>query len=448
MAKKKGMKRRDFLKGAAATCALGSVGALPIIRPPRAYAASPNGVNLLVVYLKGAADIGFHLVQPDPNNFQIGSPLGSRRPNIINTDVAGQELAGTPYVHANDFPVLQTIHDNGNLAIIPRVGLDGLVPSHSHAELAVAYGNLSATSGNASGWLQRFASAHFNVASDLVDLSGGHPTTSAGGGFIPLTSYRMRQMANLNTSGPDFLLGREASFPSGLTTSWRRDAYFLSNQENPVNANAKLDEAQRRIGAYGANSFGIAEADNSIPGGYEIFNDAGREQAGLLFRDAEMIFRYSDSEDSMFNTKVVFGELEYSGWDSHIRQNSLLNGNNDPIDQLNDAIANFRNNTMDASNIWDNTAILIYTEMGRATSENGQEGTDHGDAGAVLAMGGRVNGGVRGALPTSSQILSKTNVIPRDFSFPDVFADVVAGMGYDPGPVFPGFSRRPIGLIS
>ena len=439
--KKNSIKRREFIKGAAATCALSSVGILPIIRPSKLYAASSRGVYLIVVYLRGGADIGFHLVQPNPNDLNIGSALGSRRPNIIDITPEGQELVGTPYIHANDFPVLQAIHGDGELAIIPRVGMDNFIASHSLAEKAVAYGQANMASSASAGWLNRLGQAHFTKSSDIVDLSGGHPTTTTGGGFNPLTSYRIRQMTNLRTGDYDQILGRESL--------WRRDAFFLSMLESLQNSNATLDEAQARLAEIGRNIEEVSVADNDIPPNYEQWSTSGNDQAGMLFRDAEMIFRHSEAADTEFDTKVVFGAIEDNGWDSHINQNSFLNGNNDPIDQLNDAINNYRNNTSGpGESIWDNTAILIYTEMGRSNSENGQLGTDHGDANMVLAMGGRVNGGIKGALPTAAQILSKTNTIPRDFSFADVFADIVAGIGYDPGPVWPGFSRRAINLIS
>ena len=44
--------------------------------------------------------------------------------------------------------------------------------------------------------------------------------------------------------------------------------------------------------------------------------------------------------------------------------------------------------------------MLSFSEFGRRISENGSNGTDHGAASVMLAMGGRVNGGLYGTAPS------------------------------------------------
>ena len=43
--------------------------------------------------------------------------------------------------------------------------------------------------------------------------------------------------------------------------------------------------------------------------------------------------------------------------------------------------------------------MLSFSEFGRRITENGSNGTDHGAASVMLAMGGRVNGGLYGTAP-------------------------------------------------
>jgi uncharacterized protein (DUF1501 family) len=45
------------------------------------------------------------------------------------------------------------------------------------------------------------------------------------------------------------------------------------------------------------------------------------------------------------------------------------------------------------------TLVLTFSEFGRRISENGSNGTDHGAASVMMAMGGRVNGGLYGTAP-------------------------------------------------
>ena len=48
----------------------------------------------------------------------------------------------------------------------------------------------------------------------------------------------------------------------------------------------------------------------------------------------------------------------------------------------------------------DQTLILEFSEFGRRISENGSQGTDHGAAGVMMAMGGGVRGGIYGTAPS------------------------------------------------
>jgi uncharacterized protein (DUF1501 family) len=42
------------------------------------------------------------------------------------------------------------------------------------------------------------------------------------------------------------------------------------------------------------------------------------------------------------------------------------------------------------------TLVLQFSEFGRRISENGSQGTDHGAAGVMMALGGGVRGGIYG----------------------------------------------------
>jgi uncharacterized protein (DUF1501 family) len=59
---------------------------------------------------------------------------------------------------------------------------------------------------------------------------------------------------------------------------------------------------------------------------------------------------------------------------------------------------------------WDDTLVLTYAEFGRRPHENLSGGTDHGTASAHFALGGRVNGGVYGAMPDLARLGGDGNV--------------------------------------
>ncbi len=51
---------------------------------------------------------------------------------------------------------------------------------------------------------------------------------------------------------------------------------------------------------------------------------------------------------------------------------------------------------LQVAGVWDDTVIVVHSEFGRRPAENGYGGTDHGTAGPVLLIGGKVRGGVYG----------------------------------------------------
>jgi uncharacterized protein (DUF1501 family) len=88
------------------------------------------------------------------------------------------------------------------------------------------------------------------------------------------------------------------------------------------------------------------------------------------------------------------------GFDNHSNQN--VNGTNGAyynlMATLNDALLAFHNDLKNQGMLQD-TMLLTFSEFGRRITENGSNGTDHGAASVMLAMGGGVNGGLYGTAP-------------------------------------------------
>ena len=90
----------------------------------------------------------------------------------------------------------------------------------------------------------------------------------------------------------------------------------------------------------------------------------------------------------------------------------------------------------------DDIVVLTMSEFGRAVSENGNRGTDHGHGNAMLVLGGPIRGGkVYGRWPgleTEQRFEGRDLAVTTDFR--DVFAEVVARhLGVkSPETIFPG----------
>ena len=65
---------------------------------------------------------------------------------------------------------------------------------------------------------------------------------------------------------------------------------------------------------------------------------------------------------------------------------------------LNDGLLAFYNDLKNQG-LLEDTLVLSFSEFGRRISENGSQGTDHGAASVMMAMGGKVNGGLYGTAP-------------------------------------------------
>ncbi len=97
-------------------------------------------------------------------------------------------------------------------------------------------------------------------------------------------------------------------------------------------------------------------------------------------------------------TRVFY--VTTGGFDTHSAQNpNAVNGSYyNLMATLNDALFAFYTDLTNQGLLGD-TLVLSFSEFGRRISENGSNGTDHGAASVMLAMGGRVNGGLYGTAP-------------------------------------------------
>jgi uncharacterized protein (DUF1501 family) len=88
------------------------------------------------------------------------------------------------------------------------------------------------------------------------------------------------------------------------------------------------------------------------------------------------------------------------GFDTHSSQNTnAANGTYYTLmATLNDALFAFYSDLRNQA-LLDQTLLVTFSEFGRRVTENGSQGTDHGAASVMLAMGGRVNGGLYGTAP-------------------------------------------------
>jgi uncharacterized protein (DUF1501 family) len=92
--------------------------------------------------------------------------------------------------------------------------------------------------------------------------------------------------------------------------------------------------------------------------------------------------------------------VQTGGFDTHSAQG---NGGGGAYAQLmatfGDSILAFYNDLRNQG-LLNDTLVLQFSEFSRRISENGSQGTDHGAAGTMMALGGGVRGGIYGTAPS------------------------------------------------
>jgi len=163
------------------------------------------------------------------------------------------------------------------------------------------------------------------------------------------------------------------------------------------------------------------------------FGDAMKQIAQLIKNDLGL--------------EVAFAEL--GGWDTHVQQG---NGNGQLATRLDDFAKGLAAFYTDMGEAMADVVVVTMSEFGRAVNENGNRGTDHGHANAMMIMGGPVKGGkVYGKWPglaPERRYENRDLAVTTDFR--DVFTELVTRHldAASTAKIFPGFkSAGALGIL-
>ena len=145
--------------------------------------------------------------------------------------------------------------------------------------------------------------------------------------------------------------------------------------------------------------------------------------------------------------EVAFTDID--GWDTHVNQG---NARGQLALRLQDFSSGLAALATDLGKQMDDVVILTMSEFGRTVRENGNRGTDHGHANAMLLLGNGVRGGkVHGQWPgLKNDQLYEGRDLALTTDFRDVFAEVAREhLGTSNlQAVFPGFAAKAdVGVI-
>src|SRR5437899_11834986 len=90
------------------------------------------------------------------------------------------------------------------------------------------------------------------------------------------------------------------------------------------------------------------------------------------------------------NLGLQLAFADVTGWDTHVNQGASEGQLAARLAELGQGLAAF---AQDLGEGMRDVVVLTMSEFGRTIRENGNSGTDHGHATAMLALGGPVHGG-------------------------------------------------------
>ncbi len=352
--------RRAMLKGGA--CALVAAAAPPRFLLRAAEAAPGRRKVLVAVFQRGAVD-GLGMVMPhgDPGYFRARTAIALERPAPGQSDRA-LDLDGFFAFHPALAPLLPLWESRG-LAVVHACGSPDTTRSHFDAQDYMESGTPGVKS-TADGWLARAVTGlpARTSAFRAVALGSTLPRSLRGeAGAISIASldrFDVRAGGMAAAGGVDAARGFESLYEQSV-----RDLLHGTGRET--------FEAVKLLKSAGAARLGPAHGAQYPRG---RFGEAMRQIAQLIKADVGL--------------EVAFADVE--GWDTHVGQGAEQGQLANRLREFSGALAAF---ARDLGEAMADVVVLTMSEFGRTVAENGNRGTDHGHATAMLVLGGGVRGG-------------------------------------------------------
>ena len=393
--------RREFVRGGVAAFTVSF--AAPAFLSDLARAQGRSRRNLVVLYLSGGNDALSTVIPYNDAQYY------ARRPTIAIPAASvlqiGSDRAGNPLGLHPRLTGLRTIFNAGRLALIQRTGYANSSRSHFEGTDIWSTGDPRSPQGN--GWLGRYLDTLPSPVDPLTAWSTA--------GVIPRTlqSNRVGVPSIPSVQGYAF-----ASPNSGAEVQLARDSATRISSHLPVDqphlafVNASSQAAFATLDRVAQ----VATYSSSVTYPNNGFALALRTIAGAMVKGV--------------GTKVFW--VQTGGYDTHASQNpNQANGSyTNLMATLNDGLFAFYNDLLNQG-LLNDTLVLQFSEFGRRISENGSQGTDHGAASVMMAMGGTVRGGIFGTAPNlritpdNPTLENSGNDVHYETDFRSVYAKVI-----------------------
>ncbi len=391
---------------------------LPSWMPRLAFApqnTAPRGDTLVVVFLRGAADV-LNMVVPHGEEayYQLRPSLGIPHPDDTKTNQEERtiDLDGFFGFHPSMRALLDAWRSE-QLAIIHACGAPDESRSHFKAMELMERG-VEDERGPASGWIGRhLGTLNTGNSSPLRAVGMGTRPQRSLSGSVPVSA--LRSIADFHLGGDPRALQQ---MRAALNTVYAEDVLGQDTLSimDTLETLDPLTYHPSRSAKYPDSEFGLAI-----------------KQTAMLIK-AEVGLEVS--------------AIDVGGWDTHFAQGASTGQMPNLMQDLAEGLAAFHTDMFDHMR---QLTTVTMSEFGRRASENGSLGTDHGHGSMMMVLGGNVRGGkVHGEWPgmTEGQLIGPGDLaVTTDYR--DVLSEILVKRLNNPATdeIFPEYKPKIAGIV-
>jgi uncharacterized protein (DUF1501 family) len=393
--------RREFVRGGVAAFTVSF--AAPSFLSDLARAQGSSRRNLVVLYLSGGNDALSTLIPYTDGQYYARRPaLAIPAASVlqIGSDSAGNPLGLNPRLTG-----LRAIFNAGRLALIQRTGYPN--SSRSHFQGTDIWSTADPSSPQGTGWLGRY----LDTLPSPVDPLTGWSTVRETPRTLLARTVGVPSIPNVQ--------GYALASPNGGT-----DAVYARESATRISSHVPVDRPHLAfVNATAQAAFATLDRVSQVTTYASTITYANNGFAQALRAVAGAISKG-------IGTRVFW--VQTGGFDTHAGQNTnIANGAyNNLMTNLNDGLYAFYTDLLNQG-LLNDTLVLQFSEFGRRINENGSNGTDHGAAGLMMAMGGAVRGGIYGTAatlrltPDNPTLENNGNDVRHETDFRSVYARVI-----------------------
>lgn len=454
------MKRRTLLKGCGLAAGVTAVPVAAWFNPFTSAARTQNDV-LVYCFLRGGID-GLHLVVPMsgpervPYEFQrqaMAIPEDRLRPLEGHWGLHPRVGGAAGDVIDTSPKWLHALYNQQRLAIIQGAGMPTVV-NRSHFD-AQAFMDLG-TPGNKStnqGWMARYLATASGLPQALLSSAFGFA------GVQPMA-----------------LMGDDSAFTVSSAQEFRLDGFHWSWNETNTGIDGHrgapgelyplwLGESSElgQAGRLAAEALAYLREIDFHPFDPEQRPDGYRPEGGADYPSTTLGTQLRNLAQLIkLDTGLVAATVDFGGWDTHQGQGMPNPGNSTHYDYYGNRIEEFSRalhafytdlSQSRQGDFMQRVSVVVLSEFGRQVRPNGSSGTDHGYGNVMMALGGKVQGGLHGAFPGLDEAsLFQGQDLSASVDYRQILAEaLVRRLGLSTSAlaqVFPGMgSYQPIGIF-